>query len=186
MSMDLILIDGGPASGKNTLGALLVQKLVKPGNRFILLDLDVYVEEFNPSWVWEDKQTEKTDQQKAREYFAQDIDKYIQQGFNVIAIGERFLTRKDIVNFTKRLKVKFSNFYLYHLNPPLELRKQRLEQRGPCLLIDLEKDQRERDSNAKWYGYVYENIGSPIEDAENIMRLIQNGEGLLNAARFSE
>jgi len=57
-----------------------------------------------------------------------------------------------------------------------------LDQRGPCPLIDLEKDQRERDLNEKWYGYVYENISSPIEDAENIMRLIQNDEGLLDAA----
>ena len=184
--MKLILIDGGPASGKNTLGTLLVQKFMEPGNKFILLDLDIYVEEINPSWIWEDKQTERIDQQKARENFAQDIDQYLQRGFSVIAIGERYLTKEDIVNFIKRLEVKCPTYYLYHLNPPLELRKQRLEQRGPCSLIDLEKDQRERDSNAKWHGYVYENINSPIEDAENIMGLIQNDEGLLDAAFFSE
>jgi len=184
--MKLILIDGGPASGKNTLGTLLVQKFTEPSNKFILLDLDVYVEEINPSWIWEDKQTKRIDQQKARENFAQDIDKYLQRGFSVIAIGERFLTKEDIVNFIKRLKVTCATYYLYHLSPPLELRKQRLEQRGPCSLIDLEKDQRERDSNAKWYGFVYENINSPIEDAENILGLIQKDEGLLDPAFFSE
>jgi shikimate kinase len=182
----LILIDGGPASGKSTLGALLVHGFRKPNNKFVLLDLDVCVEKINPSWIWEDKQTEKTDQQKARENFAQDIDKCMQRGFSVIAIGERFLTKEDIVNFIKRLRVTYSAYYLYHLNPPFELRKQRLEQRGPSLLIDLEKDQRERDSNAKWYGYVYENINSPIEDAKNIMGLIQNDEGILDTAFFSE
>jgi shikimate kinase len=182
--MKLILIDGGPASGKNTLGALLVQNITEPGNKYILLDLDAYVEEINPSWIWEDKQTERFNQQKAREKFVQEIDQNLQRGFSVIAIGERFLTKEDIVNFIKRLKVTGSTYYLYHLSPPLELRKQRLEQRGLCSLIDLEKDQRERDSNAKWHGYVYENINSPIEDAENIMGLIQKDEGLLDAALF--
>jgi predicted kinase len=182
--MTLILIDGGPASGKNTLGALLVKKFKKPGNKIILLDLDVCIEKINPSWVWEDKEKERLEKQKARENFAQDIDRYLQQGFSVIAIGERFLTKDDIADFIKRLKVTFPTFYLYHLNPPFETRKKRLAQRGPCSLIDLEKDQSERDSNAKWYGYVYENINSPIEDAEIIMRLIQNDEGLLNATLF--
>jgi len=95
--MKLTLIDGGPASGKNTLGELLVQKCSEPDNKFILVDLDVYVEEINPSWIWQDKQTEKTDQLTARINFARDIDKFAQQGFNVIAIGERFLTINDIV-----------------------------------------------------------------------------------------
>jgi len=184
--MKLILIDGGPASGKNTLGTLLVQKLTGPNDEFILLDLDVYVERINPSWIWDDRQTEKTDQQKARKDFAQDIDKYLQQGISVIAIGERFLTKEDIVDFIQRLKVVCSTYYLYHLSPPFELRKRRLEQRGPSLLIDLDKDQSERDSNAKWYGYVYENINSPVEDAENMMGLIQNNRGIIDASLFEE
>lgn len=182
--MRLILIDGGPASGKNTLGTLLDQKFKESSNKVILLDLDEYVEEINPSWIWGDKQKEEIDQQKARENFAHDIDGYLRQGFSVIAIGERFLTKDDITNFIKKLKVTCSTYYLYHLNPPFKIRKNRLDQRGPCSLIDLEKDQRERDLNEKWYGYVYENISSPIEDAENIMRLIQNDEGLLDTALF--
>ena len=186
IGMKLILIDGGPASGKNTLGELLVQKYSEPDNKFILLDLDIYVEKINPSWIWEDKHTEKKDQQEARTNFAEDIDKYMQHGFNVIAIGERFLTENDIVNFIKRLKVKFSGYFLYHLSPPFDLRKLRLEQRGPALLIDLGKDQRERDSNEKWYGYVYENVSTPLEDAEILKGLIQNDEGLLDAAFFRE
>ena len=60
--MKLILIDGGPASGKNTLGSLLVQKFQKQSNKAILLDLDTFVEELNQTWIWDDKQKEKEDE----------------------------------------------------------------------------------------------------------------------------
>jgi hypothetical protein len=182
--LTLILLDGGPASGKNTLGKLLVQRLEKPDNQVVLLDLDDYVEKINPSWVWEDRQKEKVDIQQARENFAQAIDGYLQTGFNVIAIGERFLTKEDIAGFLNRLKGSYVNFHLYHLDPPFKIRKERLHQRGPSTLIDLEKDQREREANAKWYGYVYENIHSPIEDAEILMGLIDKNAGLLETTLF--
>jgi len=185
LAMKLILIDGGPASGKNTLGALLVQKIITQGNKVKILDLDDFVEQINPSWIWEDKQQEKIDQQKARENFAQELDGYLHLDYFVIAIGERFLSKDDIASFIGRLNVACPDFYLYHLNPPLKIRKQRLTQRGPCSLIDLEKDQRERESNTKWYGTVYENINTPGEDARNIMKLIQNGIGLLDATIFN-
>lgn len=68
--MKLILIDGGPASGKNTLGTLLVEKLKTTGENVILLDLDSYVERINPSWIWSNKDQERQDQLKARENFA--------------------------------------------------------------------------------------------------------------------
>jgi thymidylate kinase len=178
--MKLILIDGGPASGKNTLGALLVHKLTEPGAQYILLDLDVYVEKINPSWIWKDKQEKRKDLQKAREDFTQDINRYLQQSLSVIAIGQRFLTRDEIVDFIERLKGVRPTCYLYHLSPPFQIRKQRLEQRGPSVLIDIEKDQMERDLNPRWYGHVYENIHSPTEDAEQISRLIQNDKGLLD------
>ena len=96
------------------------------------------------------------------------------------------MTKEDIVDFIQRLKVVCSTYYLYHLSPPFELRKRRLEQRGPSLLIDLDKDQSERDSNAKWYGYVYENIHSPIEDADTLLGLIDGNAGLLKATLFCE
>jgi hypothetical protein len=180
----LIIIDGGPASGKNTLGALLVQKLEKQDHKVVLLDLDAYVEEINPSWIWEDRQKERINIQQARENFAQTIDGNLQQGFSVIAIGERFITKDDIAGFMNRLTGSCDTFHLYHLNPPFELRKKRLHQRGPCSLIDLEKDQREREANPKWYGYVYENSHSPIEDASTLLRLINNNAGLLEAILF--
>jgi len=37
--MKLILLDGGPACGKNTLGALLVEEFSKKGEKAVLLDL---------------------------------------------------------------------------------------------------------------------------------------------------
>jgi len=177
--MKLILIDGGPASGKNTLGTLLVQKFQKFGNKVQLLDLDEYVENYNPLWVWENKQKEEEDQQNARKDFVKDIGRYLKQDYIVIAIGERFITKEDIVNFIDSLKITIP-MYLYHLNTPFSVRKQRLVERGRHSLIDLEKDQRERDSNVKWYGYVYNNINSPMEDATTIMKLIQNNEGVLD------
>lgn len=42
--MRLILIDGGPASGKNTLRSLLVIKLKTQKENTVLFDLDTYVE----------------------------------------------------------------------------------------------------------------------------------------------
>ena len=179
----LILIDGGPASGKNTLGILLLQDFQKRGIKAILLDLDVNVEEINPSWIWKSKQEEGKDQQKARENYIRGINKYLQQDYIVIAIGERFLTKENIAIFINKLTVNCS-IYLYHLSIPFPLRTRRLDERGPHSIIDLNKDQRERDSIKTWYGYVYENINSPIEDAKNMMRLIQNNEGLLVSTFF--
>lgn len=177
--MKLILIDGGPASGKNTLGKLLLEKFQEKGEKAILLDLDQYVEEFNPKWIWENKEQEEKDQLNARINFAKDIDKHLENNFSVIAIGERFLTKDDVVRLTHRLKIT-SPVYLYHLNVPLGLRKERLHQRGPHTLIDLDKDQKARDLINDWPGYVYENINYPEEDAENLYQLIQDNKGLLN------
>ena len=177
--MKLVLIDGGPASGKNTLGTLLIQEFQKINNRTILLDLDNYVEKLNPSWIWDDKQKEEKDQSKARENFIRDINKNLQQDFIVIAFGERFLTREDVINFMSKLNITYP-VYLFHLNPPFEIRRQRLLQRGPNILIDLEKDQRERELNTKWYGYIYKNISTAEIDALNLFELIQKGQGLLD------
>ncbi|OGH37757.1 MAG: hypothetical protein A2905_06720 [Candidatus Levybacteria bacterium RIFCSPLOWO2_01_FULL_36_10] len=181
--MELILIDGGPASGKNTIGTLLVKKFLKNGIKSILLDLDTYVEEINPSWIWKDKQQENIDQLKAREKYIRDINKYIIEDFTVISIGERFLTKEDLNAFISRLSTTCPIF-LYHLSVPLYLRKQRLHKRGPHSLIDLEKDQKERDSIQKWYGYIYENVNSPEEDVLNLSDLIQQKIGLLNLSEI--
>jgi len=183
--MKLILFDGGPASGKNTLGILLVQEFQKRGNKAILLDLDVYVEELNPSWIWKSKQKEEKDQQKARENFARDINKYLQEDYIVIAFGERFFTKEGIANFINKLKI-ISPTYLYHLNIPFSLRAQRLDKRGPHSKINLEKDQRDRDSNVKWYGYIYENVNSARIDARNLFKLIQDNQGLLDLNLFKK
>ena len=171
-------MDGGPASGKNTLGVLLVQQFQKQNSKAILLDLDTYIEEFNPSWILQNEQQKEIDLIKARSNFAQNIDKYLQQNFIVIAIGERFLTKENILNFISKLKINCPT-YLYHLNTPFELRKQRLSQRGPHSLIDLEKDQRDRDANKKWYGYIYKNVNSEKSDANNLFKLVQDNKGLL-------
>ena len=95
--MKLILIDGGPASGKNTVGVLLVRELQKKDSQVILLDLDIYVEKLNPSWIWGDEQKKEHDLKKARENFAKDINKYLQKDYTVIIIGERFLKKQDVV-----------------------------------------------------------------------------------------
>jgi thymidylate kinase len=179
--MKLIIIDGGPASGKNTLGALLSEQFRKLGNKAMLLDLDTYVERLNPEWIWGDKRQENQDQLRARIHFAQDIEEYLRNDFIVIAIGERFLTSNDLSAFVSTLKVACS-VYLYHLSVPLSLRRQRLHDRGPHSLIDLEKDQRDRDEVKAWPGHVYENDNSPGEDALNLFRLIQNEEGRIPQA----
>ncbi len=181
--MKLILIDGGPASGKNTLGTVLIDKFHKLGDKALLLDLDCYVEEFNPKWIWESEQQKAKDQLSARINYAKDIDKYLQDNFTVIAIGERFLRRDDIVRFIGKLKI-MCPVYLYHLSTPFVLREQRLHQRGPHSLIDLEKDQKDRDAVKTWPGYIYENINSPKEDAENLYKLIQDKKGLLDLSEF--
>ena len=177
--MKLILLDGGPASGKNTLGNLLVENFRKLGNKAILLDLDTYVEDINTSWIWKNKQLEENDQLKARENFVKDINKYLQENYIIFVIGERFLTKEDIVVFCNRLKITCP-VYLYHLSIPISLRYERLHKRGPHSLIDLEKDQKDRDKIKIWPGYVYQNIHSPEIDAKNLMKLIQDGNGMID------
>ncbi len=185
-NMKLILIDGGPASGKNTLGNLLIKEFYKAGNKkVILLDLDIYVEQFNPTWVWKNEQQKEKDQLQARINFAKEIDKYLGKKYIVVAIGEKILTKKDLDTFVSRLKTTFS-VALYHLTSPLSLCKQRLHERGPYSFIDLDKDQRERDGVKVWPGYVYKNISSPEKDAANLFQLIQNNKGAVCIDSFIE
>ncbi|MBU2524566.1 hypothetical protein KKG71_05230 [Patescibacteria group bacterium] len=182
--MKLIIIDGGPASGKNTLGVLLLEMFNKFGAKAVLLDLDTYVEELNPKWIWENEQQKNMDQLKARENFAKDIKKYLQDDFTVIVIGERFLTISDLSVFLRKLEI-VCQVFLYHLAIPLSLRKQRLHDRGPHSLIDLEKDQKDRDGVKVWPGHIYGNINLPKEDAENLFKLIQNEKGLIDINKMS-
>jgi len=176
--MKLIIIDGGPASGKNTLGVLLLERFRRLGNKAVLLDLDTYVEKLNPKWIWNSKKLESKDQLKARENFARDIKKYLRDSFDVIMIGEKFLSKDYLFDFLNKLRVD-CNVYLYHLIIPLSIRIQRLKDRGPHSLIDLDKDQKERDAVRDWPGYIYENLNSPEDDALNLFTLIQNKKGLI-------
>ena len=47
------------------------------GGKAILLDLDTYVEQFNPHWIWDNDQQKEKDQLNARVNFTKDIDKYL-------------------------------------------------------------------------------------------------------------
>lgn len=177
--MKLILIDGGPASGKNTLGSLLVEEFQRLGNKVILLDLDTYVEKINPTWVWNNNLAEGRDQLKARENFIIEMNKYLQENYTIIVIGEQFLTKDDLSVFLRKMKIPCT-VYLYHLSIAFSLRKERLHKRGPHSLIDLAKDQKDRDAIKIWPGYVYKNINSPEVDAKNLMKLIQDGRGIID------
>ncbi|PIR41660.1 MAG: hypothetical protein COV31_00010 [Candidatus Yanofskybacteria bacterium CG10_big_fil_rev_8_21_14_0_10_46_23] len=172
----IVLIDGGPASGKNTLGELLIRMFSNVGEKTILLDLDTYVEKFNPTWVWENNDLKERDQANARGDIAKDIDKYLEQDYMVVVIGERFLKRDDIARFVQRLRTTCP-VYLYHLDIPFILRRKRLHQRGPHSLINLDKDQKDRDEINDWPGYIYKNINSPEIDARNLMALIKEEKG---------
>ncbi|MFA6447284.1 MAG: hypothetical protein WCW31_03445 [Patescibacteria group bacterium] len=174
--MKLILIDGGPASGKNTLGELLVYKLTGLGEKAVLLDLDTYVEKYNPKWTWGNEQEKEKDQLQARIDISKDIDRYLLDDVTALVIGERFLSKDDVLHFLKRLGAD-PPVYLYHLNLPFALRQYRLHQRGPHSLIDLEKDQRDRDAVTEWPGCVYDNVHSPEEDASRLLSFIQEGKG---------
>lgn len=126
--MKLILIDGGPASGKNTLGSLLIKNFKQRKNKAVLLDLDLYIEKYNPSWVWKEEKQRERDLLQARKDFTKDIDEYLRQNFIVIAIGEKFLTKKDIINLVSKLEIACPT-YLYHLNPSIKIRRERLHQK---------------------------------------------------------
>lgn len=175
----IILIDGGPASGKNTLGELLIKMFNNSGDKSVLLDLDTFVEHFNPTWIWKNNDQKDKDQLNARLNIAKEIDKYLQQDYTVIVIGERFLRKNDVINFISRLTTTCP-VYLYHLSPTFALREERLHQRGPHSLIDLAKDQKERDEIKNWLGFVYENVNSSEVDAKNLMQLIREGKGAVD------
>ena len=177
--MRLILIDGSPAAGKNTLGELLVKKLLELGKKAILLDLDSYVEQFNQHWIWDSDEQREKDQKNARINLSTGINKYLKEGYDVISIGERFLTTEDLRDFISKIPASRPT-YVYHLSSPFILREKRLHSRGTHSLIDLVKDQKDRDTIKEWPGYVYENVNSPEEDAENLTRLIQDGQGLVS------
>jgi len=174
--MKLVLIDGGPASGKNTLGELIVKKLNETNEKAVLLDLDTYVERYNPRWIWDSEQQKELDQLNARKDIAKDIDEQFRNDRTVIVIGERFLSKEDVTRFMDRLESARS-VQLFHLNVPFELREQRLYERGLHSLIDLAEDQSDRDAVKVWPGYVYANTHTPEEDAGSLIELIKNREG---------
>lgn len=176
--MKLIILDGGPASGKNTLGSLLVKLMIDQGEKAILLDLDSYVEKYNPKWIWDSKETKEKDQRQARIDFGKSVSKHLNEQQTVIAICERILTRTDLDRFMEMITVS-TPVYLFHLSIPLSLRRQRLVDRGPHSLIDLDIDQRDRDEIPYWPGCVYENISTPKIDAANLLKLIQENKGLI-------
>jgi hypothetical protein len=177
--MKLIVIDGGPASGKNTLGTLLLERFRKHGNKVILLDLDTYVEQLDPRYAWINTQRGDDDRSRARRKYIRDVQEYLGDDFIVIAIGERFLTSNDFSAFLSKLQITCRS-YLYHLSVPLSLRRQRLHNRGPHSLIDLDKDQKDRDEVKTWPGYVYTNVNAPEEDARCLYELIQNEVGRIS------
>src|SRR3989344_150940 len=180
--MKLIIIDGSPASGKTTLGKLLVEELGARGDKARFLDWDDYVEAVNPTWVWDNKQNEERDKGIAGASLANDTDKYLKQNFIVITVGT-FLIKRDLIRYLSNLKTNIP-VYLYHLNVSLSLRRKRNHKIEYNPLLDLEKDQRERDAIKKWYGHVYENINSPKEDAKNLLKLVRNNQGHLDLLKF--
>jgi thymidylate kinase len=176
--MKLILIDGGPASGKSSLGHMLVNAIKKQGEQIILLDLDSYVENYCLTWKWENEEQKVKDLLKAKTDFANAINQSLESSASVIAIGDRFMSKDEVSNYINKLRAKVS-VQLFHLNVPFELRKQRLHARGPHSLINLEQDQQDREAVKEWPGYVYANVSSIEQDTKNLLKLIQEGQGLI-------
>ena len=143
------------------------------------MDLDAYVEMYNSKWVWENNEQKEKDQLNARINFCEEISKYLKDDYDVIAIGERLLTAKEVQNFISKITASCTA-YVYHLTVSFSTRVRRLHLRGSHSLIDLEKDQKDRDSIKNWPGYVYENIHSPEEDASNLFSLIRQGKGFIS------
>jgi shikimate kinase len=176
--MKLIFLEGGPASGKDVLGKKLVDCFRIQGEKSTLLDHDTYVEELRPTWVWLNEKSKAKDLKKVKIKYMKDINKYLANDFVVLAIGGTWLTDNDVKEYTSKLKMK-TPVYLFHLNIPLNIRKQRLKQRGPAPLINLDKDQQQRDMITSWPGHIYQDINTPEIDAMNLMRLINQGIGLI-------
>jgi len=176
--MKLVLIDGGPASGKNTLGEILVDTFTQLGEKAILLDHDTYVEDLCPDWKWENTQQKELDLFTARQHFTAAIVEQIEKNTVIIAIGVRLFAKQDVEIYTRGISNE-AQVYLFHLDVPFTLREERLRNRGPHSLINLAQDQADRDTVRFWPGYVYPNIHSPEEDAQQLFTLIQNSVGLI-------
>jgi shikimate kinase len=176
--MKLILLEGGPASGKNALGEKLVEGFRARGEKSVLLDHDTYVEELRPDWIWPAEEQKEKDLLRARDNHIYDINRYLAKKFIVLAIGGVWLTNDDVIKYTSKLEVK-TPVYLFHLHAPLKIRKQREAQRGHSLMINLEKDQQARDKILSWPGYIYQNINTVDTDAINLMNLIDDKVGLI-------
>jgi adenylylsulfate kinase-like enzyme len=174
--MKLILLEGGPASGKNTLGEKLVEGFKIRGEKSVLLDHDNYVEQLCPDWTWPDEAQKEKDLSRARVSHLRDINEYLAKEFIVLAIGGLWLTNDDVRKYSSKLAVK-TPVYLFHLNTPLKIRKQREEQRGHSPMIDLEKDQKKRDGIVSWPGHIYYNTNTIDIDANNLMKLINDRIG---------
>lgn len=176
--MKLILLEGGPASGKTTLGEKLVERFQAQGENSVLLDHDTYVEELCPDWTWPDEALKENDLARARAGHLKDINRYLAKNFVVVATGGLWLTAQDVSEYTSRLEVK-TPVYLFHLDAPLDVRKQRLVRRGPAPRVNLDKDQEVRDAITSRPGHVYRNTAAPEREAANLMRLISAGAGLI-------
>ena len=176
--MKLILLEGGPVSGKSTLGEKIVEQFRAQGKKSVLLDHDIYVEDLCPDWTWPDEASKEYDLDRARAVHLRDINRYLAENYIVLATGGVWLTQNDVNEYTSGLEVKVP-VYLFHLDIPLRLRKQRFNRRGVTPLINLDNDQWERNGIATWPGHIYHNTDTPETDALNLMKLIDAGTGLV-------
>lgn len=178
--MKLILLEGGPASGKSTLGEMLVTQFRERGEKSVLLDHDTYVEELRPDWTWPDEASKKKDLAIAKEKHIREINRYLAERYTVLATGGVWVTSDDVHEYTVMLAGVVS-VHLFHLNVPLNVRKQRFTGRGVAPQVNMDKDQKQRDRITSWPGHVYENTRTPEKDAANLMDLIDAGTGCIPA-----
>ncbi len=85
--MKLILLEGSPASGKNTLGEIIVESYKAQREKVVLLDHDIYIDGLFPGWLRMSQQQKEREIIKARNKHLNEINKYLVEGFVVLAIG---------------------------------------------------------------------------------------------------
>jgi thymidylate kinase len=180
----IIMINGLIASGKNTIGELLVKHFNENGTTAEFYDIDKAVEEINPTNTWGNEEDTLKVWLQARKNYAE---KANNSESEVIVVVGPFFSKAEIKGYIDYIDKEIP-LYLFMLDTPVDIRIERNKHRSrsndPKDITDQEASyQKIKDS---LYGGMVKNDGPMEETIKQITEQIDADQGKLNRDDFKE
>ncbi len=182
--MQIILINGLIASGKTTLGKLLVDEFTKKRIRASFIDIDDEVLQINSNFLWDNVVNKRKDWLKARRSAAIKANVNQRQGIITVIAGP-FFQRDEISGFVSFLKDDPVTF-LFNLHLSLKVRLHRDKKRLHTNDIATLKEQEQSfELLEERYGFDINNQNSTEEALKQIQCALAEDRGKLQLDLFT-